>query len=184
MARYAALLRGVNVNGITVKSAELATLFRDLGFDSVKTVLASGNVLFETPSGSSASGGSPASPADVKAGIEKGLGERFGYDAWIVLVDHASLQGIVDGYPFDEVDERQPYVVFASDDAVLAEITAEAGRLEPSGGGERAASGAGVLYWEVPRGSSTDTPFSKYLAKSRFKAHTTTRNLRTLRKLL
>jgi hypothetical protein len=37
----------VNVNGVTVKSAELGALFRDLGFAEVKTVLASGNVRFE-----------------------------------------------------------------------------------------------------------------------------------------
>jgi uncharacterized protein (DUF1697 family) len=47
MTTWVALLRGVNVNGVTVKSAELGALFRDLGFAEVKTVLASGNVRFE-----------------------------------------------------------------------------------------------------------------------------------------
>jgi uncharacterized protein (DUF1697 family) len=39
MADWVALLRGVNVGGITIRSADLAGVFRDLGFDSVRTVL-------------------------------------------------------------------------------------------------------------------------------------------------
>jgi uncharacterized protein (DUF1697 family) len=178
MAKYAALLRGVNVNGISVKSAELAELFRSLGFGDVKTVLASGNVLFSTSEGISA-----AAHSTLKSTIEKGLAERFGYDAWIVLVDHAELAGIVDGYPFEEVDERQPYVVFASSAEPLAEVAEFAAGLGDDAP-ERAEPGDGVFYWEVPKGSSTDTALSKFLGKARFKATTTTRNLRTLRKLL
>ncbi|TAJ47916.1 MAG: DUF1697 domain-containing protein [Herbiconiux sp.] len=180
MTRYAALLRGVNVNGITVKSTELAALFRDLGFTGVKTVLASGNVLFETDEG-----GTPTGHSALKTHIEKALGERFGYDAWIVLVEHDDLAGIVDGYPYPEVDDRQPYVVFFSDPSVREEVLAAAAALAPDAAlPERAEAGPTVVYWEVPKGSSTDTALSKFLAKSSFKATTTTRNLRTLRKLL
>ncbi|MFB2586260.1 DUF1697 domain-containing protein [Herbiconiux liukaitaii] len=185
MARYAALLRGVNVGGITVKSAELAELFRSLGFSDVKTVLASGNVLFSTPSADASS----AEHERVKTQIEKGLGERFGYDAWIVLVDHDELADIIAGYPFEEVDERQPYVLFSSTAEALDEIAEFAANVDPSVDGESGTPGDGpggqpVFYWEVPKGSSTETALAKFLAKPRFKATTTTRNLRTLRKLL
>ena len=47
MTQFVALLRGVNVGGITVKSAELRALFDELGFTDVRTVLASGNVAFD-----------------------------------------------------------------------------------------------------------------------------------------
>jgi uncharacterized protein (DUF1697 family) len=70
MDRWVALLRGVNVNGITIRSAELAELFRGLGFDDVRTVLASGNVVF-----------SADVPAEqLKTSIEQGLRDRFGSD--------------------------------------------------------------------------------------------------------
>ena len=49
MTRYAALLRGINVGGINIKMADLRSTFVDLGFENVKTVLASGNVLFDSP---------------------------------------------------------------------------------------------------------------------------------------
>ncbi|QKS18106.1 DUF1697 domain-containing protein, partial [Curtobacterium sp. Csp2] len=75
MARWVALLRGVNVNGITIRSAELAALFRELGYEDVRTVLASGNVVF-TADGDAAS---------VTGAVEQALRDRFGYDAWIVL---------------------------------------------------------------------------------------------------
>ncbi|MCS5717965.1 DUF1697 domain-containing protein [Herbiconiux sp. CPCC 205763] len=182
MTRFAALLRGVNVGGITVKSADLAALFRSLGFDAVTTVLASGNVLFETD----APGSDPDAAATLKTTIEKGLRERFGYEAWIVLVDRAELTGIVDGFPYEEVDGMQPYVVFSSDPAVTAEIGAFVEQLDPATDpAERAElRDDRVVYWEVPKGHSLDTALAKYLAKPRFKSATTTRNLRTLRKLL
>jgi uncharacterized protein (DUF1697 family) len=174
MTRYVALLRGVNVNGITVTSVELAALFRSLGFDGVKTVLASGNVVFETGAGDEKA---------LKSRIEQALGERFGYDAWIVLVTHEHLERVVRGYPFEEVESAHPYVVFGSDADVLDQVAATASELDPRGP-ERAVPGEAVIYWECPRGSSTDTPFSKYLARARLRTTTTTRNLRTLRRMV
>ena len=46
MTQYVALLRGVNVGKITVKSADLADMARGLGLDDVRTVLATGNLTF------------------------------------------------------------------------------------------------------------------------------------------
>ena len=63
-----ALLRGVNVGGVTVKMADLAEVVRGLGYDDVKTVLASGNVLFTTTDAAST----------AKERLEAALRERFG----------------------------------------------------------------------------------------------------------
>jgi uncharacterized protein (DUF1697 family) len=195
MARWVALLRGVNVNGITIRSADLAELFRTLGFTDVRTVLASGNVVFSAEAEAEAEAEAAAAAAPVtddaaapdahdaraalRSRIESGLRERFGYDAWIVLVAHDDLAGIVDGYPFPEDADTHAYVVFTSDDAARAELLAV-----PTNDVERIAPGAGVVYWACPKGSSTDTPFAKTAGKARFKATTTTRNLNTLRKTL
>jgi uncharacterized protein (DUF1697 family) len=173
--RYVALLRGVNVNGITIRSADLAALFRELGFGAVRTVLASGNVLFDAPASTDA--------AKLRSRIEQALRERFDYDAWIVLLPQSLLAGIAQAYPFERRDEAcHPYVVFSSDGAVLAELIEKAAELPP--GDERLQAGDGVLYWEVPRGDSTETPIARLLAKTRYKPSTTTRNLRTVEKLI
>lgn len=171
MARWVALLRGVNVNGITIRSADLAALFRDLGYDDVRTVLASGNVVF------TADGTLPV----LKSAIESALRDRFGYDAWIVLVPHDELSAILDGFPFGSAPDRHDYVLFGSDERALDDLLAD---LDLDESVERVSRGDGVVYWSCPKGSSTDTVFAKRAGAARFKRTTTTRNVNTLRKLL
>lgn len=179
--RWVALLRGVNVGGITIRSAELAEVFRGIGLSEVKTILASGNVLFADPT-AVPSETSAAERQALKTRIEQALGTAFGYEAWIVLTSQSSLASVVDGYPWPETDQLQPYVMFSSEQASLDALLAfaEASADQP----DRVAPRNGVLYWEVPKGSSVDTAFAKESSKARFKPHVTTRNLRTLRKLL
>jgi uncharacterized protein (DUF1697 family) len=172
--RHVALLRGVNVNGITIKSADLKALFVELGFGAVRTVLASGNVLFDTTENDTAA---------LRTRIEQALRQRFGYDAWIVLLTQQAVAAMAAGYPFERVDnERHPYLVFGSDPAMLDELIEKAGAVDAAV--ERLQRGPGVLYWQCPRGESTDTPVARLLAKARYKSSTTTRNLRTVEKLL
>ncbi|SDH27257.1 DUF1697 domain-containing protein [Microbacterium pygmaeum] len=173
MTTWVALLRGVNVNGITVRSADLRDLFDQLGFTDVRTVLASGNVVFSSTA---------AAPA-LKTKIEKALRDRFGYDAWIVLVTRAAVAQAVEAFPFDAADaSRQPYVVFASDEAVLIEILAAAPELDPDA--DPVARGTGVVYWHPVKGTTVDTPFGRLLSKKTYRESTTNRNLRTLQKIV
>ena len=68
------------------------------------------------------------------------------------------------------------------DDATRDELCDAAASLDHSV--DPVAAGAGVVYWNPRKGSSTDTPFAKVLAKKTFKPRTTNRNLRTLVKIL
>lgn len=167
-----ALLRGVNVGTVKVTSAELAAMARRIGLDDVRTVLATGNLLFSADD----------DPAGLKARIEAALGETFGYDAWIVLTTVDHFAAVIDAYPFDaEREGYHAYVLFGSEQAVLDEIVATAADLGPAD--EAIAPGDGVVYWQCPKGSSTKTPFAALIAKARYRSTTTNRNLRTLRKL-
>lgn len=175
MVRYIALLRGVNVGGITVKSAELRELFASLGFDDVRTVLASGNVAFDADR---------ADASSLKREIESALTERFGYEAWIVLVTAERLRRVVDAFPFDASDaSRQPWVIFASEASALDDLLATAGETDPDVDPVKRGDDD-VVYWNPVKGTTVDTPFAKVLGKARFKPTTTNRNLRTLEKLL
>lgn len=176
-----ALLRGVNVGGVTIRSADLAEMFRSAGFTGVRPVLASGNVVFDAPEHGPGGGADGVDDA-IKLRIEQALADAFGYEAWIVLTNQRALADVIAAYPWPETEQVQPYVMFSSAQASLEALlafAAEAGE-QP----DRVARGDGVLYWEVPKGSSTDTAFAKESSKARFKPHVTTRNLRTLRKLL
>ena len=68
MTRYVAFLRGVNLGKRTVRSAELKAAFEAMGFAEVKTLLASGNVLFDA-----------ASARGLRQKIEAGLAAAFGF---------------------------------------------------------------------------------------------------------
>jgi uncharacterized protein (DUF1697 family) len=168
MTRYAAFLRGVNVGGVTLKMAEVAAVFTDAGFDNVKTILASGNVLLDSPSSTGA----------VRKKSEAALREAFGYDAWVLAYDLETIRRISAGYPFErEVPDHHSYVTFVSDADVLDELATLAT-------GESAARGDGVLYWQVARSSTLESAIGKTMGKKRYKSSTTTRNLRTLDKVL
>ena len=171
---YVALLRGINVGGINIKMADLARVFGDLGFQGVKTVLASGNVLFDSPS---------TDIPTLKKQIESSLAREFGYEAWVFVLDIPTLQAIVDNYPFEREREGwHAYAMVASEPEILEELSTAAAQLDASV--ERVAAGDGVLYWEVEKGQTVKSAFGRNTGKPKFKAFTTTRNLNTLYKLL
>ncbi len=172
VTEWVALLRGVNVGGVTIRSAELREVLAAMGLADVRTFLASGNAAFRSTRGRE----------DLKPAIEAALGDRFGYDAWIVLVTRAEIEGAIASFPFDPEDAgRQPWVIFCVDPATRDELTDAARALES--GVDPVAAGPGVVYWNPAKGTSTDTAFAKILARATYKSRTTNRNLRTLQKI-
>ena len=172
MTKFAAFLRGVNVGGVNLKMADVAQVLTDAGFTNVRTILASGNVLLESSS----------SVAAVRKKAEATLRQRFGYDAWVLAYDIDNVRAIDEAYPFErEVDGYQSYITFVADEAVLGELTALA---DSAGPDEKISGGDGVVYWQVPKGSTLDSTIGKTMGKPRYKSSTTTRNLRTLAKVL
>lgn len=173
MPRYIALLRGVNVGGITIKMADLARVVTDLGHTQVRTVLASGNVIFDSSHGDL---------ARLKAGIETALTEAFDYRAWVVLLTQPQLTAAVAGFPFESREGWHSYVLFGTEAASLGDLLEQAPSLDPAV--ERVLPGSGVLYWQVSRAVGIKSPFSVLAAKPRYKSSTTNRNLNTLHKIL
>ncbi|BCW67504.1 hypothetical protein NicSoilB4_22670 [Arthrobacter sp. NicSoilB4] len=171
MNSYAVFLRGVNVGGITIKMAELKEALKSRPFSDVKTLLASGNVVL--------SSGLP--PAGVKEEFEECLREAFGYDAWVVVLAADRVGELVAACPYPADDSStHTYLTLASDAEVLAELY-EAGRAMD--GAELTLLGPEALAWLAPAGGTLDSPFSKLSSKPKYKASTTTRNLRTMIKV-
>ncbi|MGZ5392370.1 MAG: DUF1697 domain-containing protein [Mycobacterium sp.] len=172
MTRYAAFLRGVNVGGVNLKMAEVAQAFEEAGFTNVRTILASGNVLLDSRSGVDA----------VRKKAEKALRDTFGYDAWVLAYDLDTVRSISDHFPFErEVDGYHSYATFVTDADVLDEL-AHLG--DDAGPDEKIERGEGVIYWQVPNKGTLDTTIGKTMGKKRYKSSTTTRNLRTIEKVL
>jgi uncharacterized protein (DUF1697 family) len=169
VTRYAAFLRGVNVGGVNLKMAEVAKALEDAGFSNVRTILASGNVLLESRAGVAA----------VRKKAEAALRDAFGYDAWVLAYDVRAIAQISKDFPFErEVEGHHSYVTFVTDEKVLDELA------DGAGPDEKIKRGKGVIYWQVPKTGTLDTTIGKTMGKKRYKSSTTTRNLRTVDKVL
>jgi uncharacterized protein (DUF1697 family) len=143
---------------------------RGLGYDGVKTVLASGNVLFTTSD----------AEATAKERLEAALRERFGYEAWVHVLTQSKVRAIAEAFPFERPADRHAYVVFVLKPELLDALLEV--ELDPAV--DQAARGDGVVYWSTPKGSTLDSLMGKAQSAGRHKPWLTTRNLNTLEKLL
>ncbi|UKA69674.1 DUF1697 domain-containing protein [Arthrobacter sp. FW306-06-A] len=171
MGSYAVFLRGINVGGINIKMADLRDALKNRGFTDAKTLLASGNVVLS----------STLDAAAVKQECEQCLRAAFGYEAWVVVLDAGRVAQLVEACPFPEDDKStHTYITLSSDAKVLDELEAAGSALEKH---DQQQLGPEALAWLAPVGGTLESPFSKISAKAKFKAATTTRNLRTLIKI-
>jgi uncharacterized protein (DUF1697 family) len=91
MQRYIALLRAINVGGHTVKMEQLRKLFVELGFASVETFIASGNVIFEA---------ADQKPQALEQQIEGHLKQALGYAVATFIRTPAELAAVASYQPF------------------------------------------------------------------------------------
>lgn len=95
MHRSVAFLRAINVGGHTVKMAHLRTLFAALGLAHVETFIASGNVIFETPS---------ENAATIERRIEQHLQQALGYNVATFIRSTSELATIAHYQPFPSAE--------------------------------------------------------------------------------
>jgi uncharacterized protein (DUF1697 family) len=93
MIHYIAFLRGINA-GVTVKMEVLRGIFEDMGFANVRTVLATGNVLFETKE---------TDKAALESKIEKAIAKAIGYTSHTIVWTADELQQFVTTDPFKDI---------------------------------------------------------------------------------
>lgn len=103
MPRYVALLRGINVGRHLVKMDWLRQQFEGLGFGNVSTLIASGNVLFDSPSRSSAA---------LERRIEGHLASELGYEVGTFLRTAAEIAAVAGYEAFPKAGETTLYVLF------------------------------------------------------------------------
>lgn len=173
MAMQIALFRGINVGKAKrIAMAELKAMFEDLGFSGVRTLLNSGNVVFE------AGRGSPA--ANAKR-IAAALAERAGFSANTLVIGASTLQKIVDANPFtDRIDDPSRMLVGFFIDGAARTPLESLRRQSPDDG---FALGEHACYLWCP-GGILDSQIGATLAGSGFRHRITTRNWSTTLKLL
>ena len=103
MTTYVALLRGIMPMNPNMKGEKLRRVFESLGFKRVATVIASGNVVFDSPS-------SDVSALEVK--IEKALPAQLGFASTTIIRSEEELGRLIKKNPFKGVkDERPNYLI-------------------------------------------------------------------------
>lgn len=96
--RWAALLKGINIGGKKIPMTELKALVEDLGYRDVKTLLASGNVVFSCDAEKGAA---------LEEKIEAALA-AYGLKTDVVVRNHAELTAVIDGNPFPDAACEHP----------------------------------------------------------------------------
>lgn len=92
---YVAFLRGINVGGHhKVPMVDLKQTFKKMGFNPIKTVLNSGNILFEADNESTES---------LEQSIEVQLEKTFGFAVPALIRSQTSIRDIIAADPFKDI---------------------------------------------------------------------------------
>ena len=174
MLAHVALLRGINVGGKNIiRMDALAASFERLGFASVKTVIASGNVVFCAPK------------QDLRAlekRIEKELTKAHAYDATVVVKSAPEMAAMAGKMPHTWAKPNSAfryYVIFLRHEVDSRDVLDE---LQPKPGVETLDYAPGVLFWAAKRAALARSTVAK-LGRSKLYKYVTVRNLNTAKKL-
>jgi uncharacterized protein (DUF1697 family) len=172
VARYIALIRGINVGGRQkLAMADLRAVLAGLGCTGARTLLQSGNAVFDAE-------GRPAGrlERDIAAGIE----QTAGLSVRCLVRERAELDAVIAANPFGHVtDGARLYAMFLSaepDPRLLAEH--DPAGLDPG----RIMLGDRVIYQWCPAGYAQAPPLAVYTEK-RLQVAVTARNWNTVTKL-
>ena len=106
MTAYLALLRGVNLTGnSTLKMADLKAIAEGAGLRSVRTYIASGNLLFR----------SDGAEEKLRVTLEEALQAHMGKDMRVMLRTAAEMESVVRGNPFADTPGNRVQAFFMNE---------------------------------------------------------------------
>lgn len=174
--QYVALLRGINVGGNKiVPMAKLKNMLEKIGCTNVKTILASGNVLLESPE---------ASATKLAAAIAKKFEETFGFDSHIIVRTAKQIETLVKSEPFKGIKvtpETRLYVTFLTE---KPKHTLKIPHTSPDGGFKILAISDGEVCSVLTLTKSAGSVDAMKILEQTFGKNITTRNWNTVLKLL
>jgi uncharacterized protein (DUF1697 family) len=174
---YAAFLRGINVGGhAPIKMADLKVAFENMGFENVRTVLASGNVVFETVK---------KKPALLAKEIGAGLKKAFEKDIAVAVRGLDDLKKLQSSDPFKGITvtpSTRLYVTFLSEKTRPRTISIPYSA--PEGEFRILKATAGEVISAVDLAKGKGTPEAMLVLEREFGSNLTTRNWNTVLKVL
>ncbi len=172
MKNFCAFLRGVNVKGTNMKMVDVCKVFSENGVQKVSSVLASGNILFQSDKNSE----------ELKAILEKAMSEHFDYEAFLFIKDEKEINDILKNDPFSPIENFHNYIFIGSEK--VEETLLEEFEKSTKEEGEQGKIVNGIFYWQVPKGQTLNSTFGKVLGKKSFKDKMTSRNANTFEKII
>ena len=169
MNSYISLLRGINVSGQKkVPMVELRALYESLGLEAVQSYIQSGNVICATPD---------EDVATLTQTIERAIEQHFGFKVRVLIKTPQQLMQVLNGRPFDE---ERLFVTFLFGTPTHIPTEALDRAKQPS---EQIHIAGDIVYFSCPDGYGRSKLSNSFL-ESQLKLSATTRNWRTVRKLL
>lgn len=178
MKGYIALLRGINVSGQKkIIMTDLKAMFKSLGFASVVTYIQSGNIVFESEK---------EEIPKIEDIIKQGIFKTFGYEVPVLVLTHDELKSIYEDNPFldriteGEIEEKKMFFTLLSHST---EISTTKKIEQASGKGEEFVVAKKVVYFFAANGYGK-TKLNNNFFEKKLKCNATTRNMKTVIKLL
>lgn len=173
MSVYISLLRAVNVSGKNViKMSLLKELYEKIGFNSVKTYIQSGNVVFQADD---------TDIVHVHKQIKQGILADFGLDIAVIILTQTQLEQIIQANILQDMGAiNELYVTYLDkvpQDIPLSDIKCK------MTDGETIEIMPNVAYIHVPNGYGKTKLTNTFLEK-KLNVLATTRNWNTTNKLL
>lgn len=171
--RWAALLRGINLGKRQLKSAELKAAVESLGFTDVKTLLASGNVVFTAYE---------KDPATLEQKLHDALFKATGLKSEIFVRSPEEMEAIVAANPFPDATRERPSFVVVTFHRAPVDQEKLARLAESHDGPERIHALGRELYIDFPEGQARSL-LHPAMSKAKFDPVNTARNWNTVLKI-
>lgn len=175
METYIALLRGINISGQKlIKMADLKAHLSELKFTDVQTYIQSGNVIFKYENKTLEYLGNK---------IEQKILEKYGFEVTTIVKTPSELQSVIEQTPFLKDQKKDPnriYITFLSE--IPSSINIK--KLENiDHSPEEFILKEKTIYFYSPNGYGRAKMNNNFF-ENKLKLKATTRNLKTVNKLL
>jgi uncharacterized protein (DUF1697 family) len=173
MTRYIAFLRAINVGGHTVKMDVLRLQFELLGFSSVETFIASGNVIFESPA---------RNTPTLEKKIERQLHAALGYEVATFIRTEAELVAIANYQPFSPATMKTAQVFAVAFLTDVLDTAAEKKLLAFTTDIDQSHVKGREMYW-LSRQKQSESTFSNAKLEKILGQSTTIRGMNTVQRM-
>ena len=179
MIRYVALLRGINVGGNKkVSMGDLQAMVMLLSCTNVKTLLNSGNVVFDSLE---------TNEKSLTKKLEETFAKTFGFESKFIVRKLSDIAAMVKNDPFKQVHvtpEHRLYVTFFADPSAGGLTTSlKLPYLSPNKDFHILQKTDREVFWMITLSAKTRTTDAMNFIEKEFSKFSTTRNWNTVKKI-